>query len=259
MKNQSDIDRQLWMRRFHPASPGAPRLLCLPHAGGSASFYYPLSAALAPAVDVVVVQYPGRQDRRLEPVPESLESLVDDVYRALGPEADVPLALFGHSMGAVIGFELCRRLEIAGCPPAVFFASGRRGPSVVRAESVHKRDDAGLIAEIKSLDGTDLALVEDEHVLEMIMPALRADYRLIETYRYRPGAWLSCLIVAMVGDADPRVSVEEAQSWAQETSAAFELQVYPGGHFYLTSQQPAVIDQLRAYLRRLSSRPEDRE
>ncbi|MEU8700914.1 alpha/beta fold hydrolase [Streptomyces sp. NPDC048680] len=256
MAHRSSAEHKLWMRNFHPAKPGAPRLLCLPHAGGSASFYFPVSAALAPGVEVLAVQYPGRQDRRLDPSADSIEALADELFRVLDPQDDTPLALFGHSMGSVVGFELARRLEAAGRPPAVFFASGRRGPSRVRTEFVHRRDDAGLIEEMKKLNGTDLALLDDREMLDLIMPVLRADYRLVETYERGPGPRLSCPVVAMTGDADPRVTIDEARGWAEETSGAFELLVHPGGHFYLTSQHRAVNAQIREHLSRLAPHAE---
>ncbi|MBV7700673.1 alpha/beta fold hydrolase [Streptomyces sp. TRM70350] len=241
----------MWLRRFHQPAPGAPRLLCLPHAGGSASFYFPVSKALSPAVDVLTVQYPGRQDRRLEPPAESVQELAQGVFRALDERDGTPLALFGHSMGAMIGFELARLLEAAGRPPAVFFVSGRRGPSVERAENVHQGDDARLIEEVTRLDGTDAALLQDEEMLRMILPALRADYRVVETYQRTPGPRLSCPFVVLTGDADPRVAPDEAQTWSQETDGPFELHVYPGAHFYLVAQQQAVLDRIRTTLRRL--------
>jgi surfactin synthase thioesterase subunit len=250
MANRSSAEYTQWIRKFHPSPPGAPRLLCLPHAGGSASFYFPVSAALSPGVNVLAVQYPGRQDRSLDPFPESIEALADELLRMLDPDDGTPLALFGHSMGAVVGFELARRLEAAGRPPAVFFASGRRGPSVDRAETVHRRDDAGLIEEIKKLDGTDLTLLDDPEMLQLFLPAIRADYRLLESYRRIPGPRLSCRVVAMTGDADPRVTVDEARTWAEETSGPSELLVHPGGHFYLTAQQRAVNAQLTDHLHR---------
>jgi pyochelin biosynthetic protein PchC len=256
MSHRSSEEHRLWMRNFHPSKPGVPRLLCLPHAGGSASFYFPVSAALAPEVDVLAVQYPGRQDRRLDPPVESIEALADELFRVIDPQDDTPLALFGHSMGSVVGFELARRLEAVGRPPAVFFASGRRGPSRVRTEFVHRRDDAGLIEEMRKLNGTDLALLNDREMLDLIMPALRADYKLVETYQRGSGPQLSCPVVAMTGDADPRVTIDEARSWAEETSGAFELLVHPGGHFYLASQHRAVNRQIRDRLPGLAPRAE---
>lgn len=104
-------DNGLWIRRFHPRPDGDVRLVCLPHAGGSASFFFPVSQAMPPSVDVLCVQYPGRQDRRAEPVIDSIPDLADQVFAALLPWADRPLAFFGHSMGATLAFEVARRLE----------------------------------------------------------------------------------------------------------------------------------------------------
>jgi pyochelin biosynthesis protein PchC len=256
MADRSSAEHELWLRTFHQPTPGAPRLLCLPHAGGSASFYFPVSKALSPAVDVLAVQYPGRQDRREEPPATSINELAEGVFRALDDREDTPLALFGHSMGAMVGFELARLLEAAGRPPAVFVVSGRRGPSVQRIENVHQGGNARLIEEIAKLDGTDAALLQDEEVLRMILPALRADYRAVETYQHTAEPRLSCPFVVMTGDADPRVTPDEARTWSQETDGPFELHVYPGGHFYLVEQQQAVLDRIRATLRRLCATSE---
>ncbi|MEW2515230.1 alpha/beta fold hydrolase [Streptomyces sp. NPDC046870] len=251
MTDRYGAAHRLWLRSFHQAAPGAPRLLCLPHAGGSASFYFPVSKALSPAVDVLAAQYPGRQDRLAETPARSVQELAEGVFRALGEGDGTPLALFGHSMGALVGFELARLLEAAGRPPAVVFLSGRRGPSLHRTETVHEGGDARLIEEVGRLDGTDTALFEDKELLEMILPALRADYRAVETYRRAPGPRLHCPFVVLTGDADPRVTPEEARAWDQETDGPFELHVYPGGHFYLTPQQQAVVARIEATLRRL--------
>ncbi|MGW2103029.1 thioesterase II family protein [Streptomyces olivaceoviridis] len=251
MTDRSSAAHRLWLRSFHQAAPGAPRLLCLPHAGGSASFYFPVSNALSPAVDVLAAQYPGRQDRLAETPAESVQELAHGVFRALDEGDGTPLALFGHSMGALVAFELARLLESAGRPPAAVFLSGRRGPSVHRDETVHKGGDARLIEEVGKLDGTDAALFEDKELLEMILPALRADYRAVETYRRAPGPRLNCPFVVLTGDTDPRVTPEEARTWDQETDGPFELHVYPGGHFYLVAQQQAVVARIEAALRRL--------
>ena len=256
MATRSGSEFELWFRGYRPAVAGAPRLLCLPHAGGSATWFAPLAAALAPRTRVLAVQYPGRQDRYTEPCADSVGELADRLYQALdGDEgAEAPTALFGHSMGAIIAFELARRLESAGRAPAVLIASGRRAPSTHRAETVHQRDDQGLIKELTSLSGTDASLLRDPEILRMILPALRSDYRAIETYRRPQGAPLGCPIVAMIGDRDPKVTVAEAEAWAQETNAGFDLRIYPGGHFYLADRAAEVTGGIEAELRRFGCR-----
>ncbi|TDB95509.1 alpha/beta fold hydrolase [Actinomadura sp. 7K534] len=155
---------ETWIRRFHPAPEAATRLVCFPHAGGSAPFYFPVSATLSPGVEVLTVQYPGRQDRRNEPPIGHIPALADAVFEALRPWlADRP-ALFGHSMGSVVAFEVARRMEEHSTPPRVLVASGRRAPSRYRGESVHQRDDEGILAELRKLSGTDPRLLADEEL-----------------------------------------------------------------------------------------------
>ncbi|MGW1782098.1 thioesterase II family protein [Streptomyces sp. NPDC002143] len=238
------VDENLWVRQFHPAPTAATRLVCLPHAGGSASYFFPVSKALAPSVDVLAVQYPGRQDRRHEACIDDIAELADAVTAELLPLADRPLVLFGHSMGASLAFEVGLRLEKEGIVPLALFASGRRAPSRHRVETVHLRSDDEIIAELKALSGTQSAVLADEEILRMVLPAIRSDYKAAETYRHTDGARLATPIQAHFGVDDPRVSRDEAAAWADHTSGGFELASYPGGHFYLNEQAPRVIEAI---------------
>jgi surfactin synthase thioesterase subunit len=234
-----------WLRRYHPATDGAPTLVCFPHAGGSASWFHPVSAALTPAVEVLSVQYPGRQDRRDEPCAGSIEGLADAITEVLRPVAGPRTALFGHSMGAVLAFEVARRLDRQ---PETLFVSGRRAPCRPRPERLHLATDETVLAELRQLDGTDARLFADDELVRMIMPALRADYRVIETYVPDPDAAVDCPVVALVGAADPRTTPAEAEAWARHTTGRFDLHVFPGGHFYLAAQRDQVLDVLSSYL-----------
>ncbi|MEH1097948.1 alpha/beta fold hydrolase [Micromonospora sp. CPCC 205561] len=242
-------DTDLWVHRFHPADEAPTRLLCLPHAGGAASYFLGMAKALAPEVDVLAVQYPGRQDRMREPGITSVHEMADRLVAALLPLVDRPLAVFGHSLGAMIGFEVAMRLREAGKTPTGLFVSGRRAPHRRKLDRIHLRDDAGLIAEVRALAGTDDAVFDDEEVLRMVLPAIRSDFTAAETYVYRPGPRLACPIVALVGDEDPRVTADEARAWQEHTDDTFELAVYPGGHFYLNDNMPAVLRRIRAHTR----------
>ncbi|SEE01976.1 MULTISPECIES: thioesterase II family protein [Streptomyces] len=224
----------LWVRRFHPAPPTSARLVCFPHAGGSATFYFPLATALRGAADVLVLQYPGRQDRYEEKGIETIAELADQAYEALRPYADRPLTFFGHSMGSIVAFEVARRFERDGEGPAHLFASARRAPSAYACENVHLRDDDGLIEEMRKLSGTDPRLLGDEDLLRMILPALRSDYTAIETYRAPADAVVEAPLTVLTGDRDPRVTPEEAHAWREHTTGPFDLKVFSGGHFYLT-------------------------
>ncbi len=238
--------QETWLRRFQSSTPGALTLVCLPHAGGSAPYFLPLARALAPAVDVVSVQYPGRQDRRKEPPADSLHVLADQIFDVLDAKSGTPLVLFGHSMGAVLAYEIARRLEReTDDVPLGIIASGRRSPSRHRDENVHLSDDAGIIAEMRELSGTDPGILDDEELMQIVMPALRADYRAVETYRHQPGTPLRAPISVLTGASDPRVSAEEARAWEEVTTGAFSLRTFPGGHFYLNSRHQEVTAAIK--------------
>jgi surfactin synthase thioesterase subunit len=241
-----------WLRRYHDDRPdGSLRLVCFPYAGGSASYFLRLSKELASSMEVLAVQYPGRQDRRLEPPLTSLPDLADQAYQAVRTLDDRPTAFFGHSMGSIVAFEVARRMEAEGRGPVRLFASARRSPTASYPESVHTLDDAGLVAELRRLSGTDQMFLDDPDLLALILPALRADYTAIETHWADPGSTVHCPISALVGDEDPRASVEEMRSWERHTTEAFDLTVFPGGHFYLTDQVAQVAtligDRLAKY------------
>jgi len=257
-----------WLRTFQPAPNARARLVCLPHAGGAASFFRPLAQALAPDVEVLAVQYPGRQNRFTEECEEDIGALADAVTAALRahraayaveapePQRALPLALFGHSMGAIVAFEVARRLEAGagdaaggGVAPVALFASGRRAPSRTRhGETLHQCEDAALIEELRSLNATDSALFEDEEMLSMVIPMIRADYKAIETYRYEPGPPLRCPVTVLLGEGDPKATEEEAADWRRHTAGAFEFRTYPGGHFFLTEHQDEVVEAITELL-----------
>ncbi|WP_033289308.1 thioesterase II family protein [Amycolatopsis jejuensis] len=237
----------LWLRRFRPSPAATRRLVCFPHAGGSAGFYQPVAAAQPPGTDVVVLQYPGRQDRYREPCLSTVESYADRISEVLDGEPELPTVYFGHSMGASIAFETAVRTGAV----SALVASGRRAPAASRTEYVHRLDDAGLLREINRLGGTESALLDNEEVLRLALPAIRNDYRAAETYEGTPGTRLDCPIVALVGDADPKATVAEAGRWGEHTTATFRMRVFPGGHFYLTGHAAAVNREIAAELARL--------
>ncbi|WP_149830974.1 type I polyketide synthase [Streptomyces tailanensis] len=241
-----------WLRRFRRSSDlaaDAPRLLCFPHAGGSASTFFQLAAQLAPDVEVVAVQYPGRQDRRSEAAATDIGVLADRIAGVLARDTARPWAFFGHSMGAVVAYETALRLTAQGLPPRILFASARSAPSLVPSEGVHGLSDDDLLAVVEKLGGTSPELMQDAEVRRMLLPVVRADYRLIESYRCpADAAVLTCPVVALTGDADPMTTVDDARAWRGHTSADFDLRVFPGGHFYLTQQLSAVADAVTQHL-----------
>lgn len=257
-------DGDLWFRCFNPISAPVLRLVCLPHVGGSAGFFLPLSVAMRPRIEVLAVQYPGRQDRRSEAPLTDINQLADGVVAALGDRLKdpLPLAFFGHSMGALVAFEAAQRLELySDIGISMVVASGRRAPSISRAEHVEMPfGPEGGFDSIDSLlkylgkremskhrSAADQEVAERE-VLHSILPAMRADYLAVDSYVHSQGPALSCPITAFVGDWDPHVQLWEAQAWKEHTTGGFELHVFPGDHFYLTSIPAIVFGRLAEVL-----------
>ncbi|MFF1724339.1 thioesterase II family protein [Streptomyces sviceus] len=227
-----------WFRTYAPAGerPGGPspgvRLVCFPHAGGAASAYVRLARLLAPGCEVLSVQYPGRQDRRHQEPVADIGRLADAVAEEVTRHVRGPYAFFGHSMGAVVAYETARRLHGHGAP-ARLFLSGRGAPG--DKPGVHDRigTDAELLAVAAELGGTAADLLDDPDIREMVLPALRADYRALGSYTRTPGPRLNVPFTVLVGDSDPVVSVAEAAAWEAFTTAPTDCRVFAGAHFYL--------------------------
>jgi surfactin synthase thioesterase subunit len=238
----TELDTDRWIRRYQRAPADAPRLVCFPYAGGAANFYYRLSATLLPDVEALSVQYPGRQDRLADPLIDDIAVLADQIAAALDGWVDRPTAFLGHSMGAVVAYEVARRWARQGRSIEHLLVTGRRAPSRHRHSALHLLDDDGFCAEMAKLSGPEAAeLLTHPELGPLLLPPVRNDYKAIELYEHVPGAPLS-------GDADPLVTPDEARAWAEHTTGRFTLRVFAGGHFFVNDYQPQVTEIVRAAL-----------
>jgi pyochelin biosynthetic protein PchC len=228
-------------------------VVLFPHGGGSASYYRSWTVAAPWDVEFASVQYPGREDRFAEPVPADMAGLVDVVAAGLrhdGPP--LPAVLFGHSMGAVVAYEIGRRLTAAGESPAALIVSGHPAPHLARPGQVHLGSDEALIEELRRTEATNLDLLDDVTVMRAYLPVIRSDYRLSETYRPLPGARLRAPVTVLHGERDPEVTAAEADGWRESTDGACDRRVFPGGHFYLDDHRDTVVGLLIARARAAS-------
>ncbi|SHN08084.1 thioesterase II family protein [Actinacidiphila paucisporea] len=253
----ADTDTADWVRVHRPRPDAALRLVCFPHAGGAASAFYPWAVALDD-VEVLAVQYPGRQDRRAEPLVRDLARLAALTAPAVAAVLDDgrPYAFFGHSMGAALAFEVARLLEGQGRGPSLLAVSGRRAPSLPATIGpvVLGLDDPGLAAHLGDLSGTDPRLLADPEVRQMILPVIRADLHAAETHLLPRGTTVRAPILALTGDSDPWATVTASRAWAAHTTGGFEFRALPGGHFYLVEHQREVLSLLTARLSAAAAR-----
>lgn len=244
--NADSLGRSL--RRWQPHPTARLRLVCLPHAGGGANFYRPWVMLLPPDVELLAVQYAGREDRWSDPMTDRMDELVGAIADDLLPELDRPYALFGHSMGSAVAWELAHALRSRGAPPLRrLFASGREAPGAARPGQVHQQSDDILCDELERLGGTHRDVLADPDLRAAVLGYVRNDYRLIETYRPKPSprAPLECPITVLTGDTDaelaPERSADGTGGWALLTTGRTHVHTFPGGHFYLVPQRTRVV------------------
>ncbi len=235
-----------WFRPFGRSDDARSVLVCCPHAGGSASFFRDWAGLLGPDVQVVGVQYPGRQDRLREPCITEVPVLAREIAAGLAATESRPIALFGHSMGASVAHEVALLLPGRATHLIV---SGREGPGRLRAEAKHLLPDDELWADVCGLGGVDQELAGLPELRNLLLTTLRADYQASETYRPSPESRLSCPVLACVGGDDPEVSEGEAGVWAAATEGPFRLAVFPGRHFYLVDRRVELLGEVAAWLR----------
>jgi len=233
-----------WFRCAETRPWASMRLFCMPHAGGSAVFYRSWAKEISPAVEVHAVQYPGRSDRLADPLVSDGHQLARLIAGAMAPLLDRPAALFGHSMGAVVAYEVARLLQERGAPPVHLFASGTRAPHDRDPERISEMDDDGVVAEMVKLGGSDAEALQDPELRELVLPYVRNDFKLTEDYRHRPAPRLTVPITVMIGDSDHHVNEAQSARWAEVTDGTFAHRVFPGDHFYLVPNQSAVLSDV---------------
>ncbi|MBL1099324.1 thioesterase II family protein [Streptomyces coffeae] len=236
-----------WIRKLSSTDDPKARLIFFPHAGGSANSYFQFARGFRD-VDVYAVQYPGRQDRRHEPFRETVEELADEIAELIGEWNDLPVVLMGNSMGALVAFEVTHRLEAKGNAPLALFACGRVAPTLRKDEGTHLKGDDAFLQEMALLGGMGHELLQDEEILDLVLPPMRADYRLAETYCASPETRISVPVHVHIGTVDPKVNEPEAAEWQRSTTGEFTLDTHEGGHFFFTDNGARLTDSINKAL-----------
>ncbi len=249
---RSQINPQSWLLR--QAADGAPaprhRLYCFCYAGGSATYFLPWQRYLAPGVQLCAVQLPGRGARFQDATYASIGPLVATLAQLIAEQDKMPFSFFGHSLGGLIAFELARYCKSHYLPvPERLIVSGCNGPQRLNpSKGLHRLPDVELIAALRDYNGTPPEILEHRELMELVLPAMRADFSLVETYRYLPLGVLNIPITAFAGRSDSYNSVEQVEAWGMETNAAFRIQWFDGDHFFINGEFSAVMANINMEL-----------
>lgn len=248
---ESETDTANWVRPIGKAAyPCTARLFCFPFAGGTASSFRDWATELPNGIEVFAIQLPGREDRLKESNFTQMKSLVQTLEHVMHPLFDRPFAFFGHSLGAWVAFELARSLQDHGhVLPSLLITSGARAPHIRNRDPlIHTLPDREFINELKRLAGTPSAIFEEPELLALLLPQIRADFTLYETYRYTNSPPLQVPIQVFWGSDDDDVTHTDAKSWSVQTIQEFGLHRFPGSHFFIDSAKREVLARLSSCL-----------
>jgi len=251
----ASISHNTWIKYFTPNPYAQLRLFCFPYAGGSAAIFRDWHRELPKTIEVCPIELPGRGSRMREPLFEELSFLIEALGEGLHPYLDKPYALFGHSFGALVSFEFaCYCREHYHRLPHCLLVSGRQAPHLPDLSPMHALPKENFIQEIERLNGTPKEIMRNPEMIELLLPILRADLKIDETYEYKPKPPLEIPLTVFGGEGDSEANRTQLEAWSQHGSREFSLQMFPGDHFFINTARLHLLQTLSQKLRFLTLR-----
>ena len=236
-----------WLPTIGYNSKPRIRLFCLPFAGGMSSIFRTWQKQLPDSVEVCPIELPGRGARLSEPRFKRLHPLAEAIVAGITPYLDSPFSLFGHSMGALLSYEIARQLTHgSNMNPVQLFVAGHDAPQVTNHNGAkYALSDMDLLKYLKSLQGSPDAALDDAELMKLMLPIIRADLEVSDTYVYKEGQPLTCPIYAFGGESDSETTPSGLSAWQHQTRSLFSLKMIAGGHFFLNTSRPLLLQEIR--------------
>jgi medium-chain acyl-[acyl-carrier-protein] hydrolase len=233
-----------WFLNTTPKPQATRRLFCFPYGGGGASIYHAWAKKLPAEVEVIAIQPPGREHRIREAAFRDIKPLIEELVEEIVPLLDKPFVFFGHSMGALLAYELTCELRRRGYKlPLRLYASSHLAPQIPRVSHTYLLSDEEFWERVRLLNGTPKEVLQNAELRELVLPTLKADFQMCETYQYEPLPPLECPITVYAGLQESKYQ-DAFRAWREQTSGEFQMRMFPGDHFYLNTARDLLLGML---------------
>lgn len=234
-----------WIEYSQPNPQAKLRLFCFPYAGGNATIFRNWFSSLPNTVEVHPIQIPGRGSRLIETPFTEITPLIQTLGNTLLPYLDQPYAFFGHSLGALISFELARYIrKKCNHQPVHLFVSARQAPHIPDPSPMHNLPETELLQQLNRLNGTPKEVLANPEIMQLLLPIVKADLAVDETYIYNPEPPLESPITVFGGLEDPETNFDDLAAWQKHTTGSFSIKMFPGDHFFINTVQPMVLEAI---------------
>ncbi len=250
---QHDAINKRWFRKIGSAAAPKLQLFCFPYGGSGPGAYRSWQNHFGDQVELTGILYPGREARIADPLMIDIKKITASLLPSILPRLHRPFAFFGHSMGALISFELTRMLQAANKPmPSQLIVSGTGAPHIPERDPIHHLPDQEFMQAVIDLNGLPPEVLANRELLAYALPVIRADFTACETYEFdQQGGKIGCPLTVFGGSKDPLVEADDFEQWEQHAGDEYQLQMFDGDHFFIDTHRDQVLSCVQQRLDRV--------